>query len=104
MVINNLDIFVLPSVSEGFSISTIEAMACNVPVIVTRSDGPEEFVINGKNGVVVDCDEEQITASIIQLIEKKKFSGNISTLAHRQVTENFSLSAMISKYQDVFIC
>jgi glycosyltransferase involved in cell wall biosynthesis len=104
MVINNLDIFVLPSVSEGFSISTIEAMACNVPVVVTRSGGPEEFVTNGKNGIVVDCDEEQIAASIIQLIENKTFAVNISTLAHSQVIENFCLSAMISKYQDVFIC
>jgi glycosyltransferase involved in cell wall biosynthesis len=104
MVINNLTIFVLPSVSEGFSISTIEAMACNVPVIVTRSGGPEEFVINGQNGIIVDCDEEQIAASIIQLMENKKFVENICTLAHRKVTENFSLSAMISRYQDVFIC
>jgi glycosyltransferase involved in cell wall biosynthesis len=102
-ILNNLDIFVLPSVSEGFSISTIEAMACKVPVVVTRSGGPEEFVINGQNGIIVDCDEKQLAASIIRLMENRGLIKKITQLAHQQVADNFSLTAMISKYQEIFV-
>jgi glycosyltransferase involved in cell wall biosynthesis len=102
-ILNNLDIFVLPSVSEGFSISTIEAMACKVPVVVTRSGGPEEFVMNGQNGIIVDCDEKQLAASIIRLMENRELIKKITQLAHQQVVDNFSLTAMISKYQEIFV-
>jgi glycosyltransferase involved in cell wall biosynthesis len=90
-------------VSEGFSISTIEAMACKVPVVVTRSGGPEEFVINGQNGIIVDCDEKQLAASIIRLMENRGLIKKITQLAHQQVADNFSLTAMISKYQEIFV-
>jgi glycosyltransferase involved in cell wall biosynthesis len=38
------DFFVLPSLYETFSVATLEALACGLPVLVTKSGGPEEFV------------------------------------------------------------
>ena len=52
-VLNGLDMFVLPSTKEGFSLSTVEAMACGIPVVATRSGGPEEIVSDGDSGLLV---------------------------------------------------
>jgi glycosyltransferase involved in cell wall biosynthesis len=40
----NADLFVLPSLTETFSVATAEALCAGVPVLVTRCGGPEEFV------------------------------------------------------------
>lgn len=48
----NLDIYVQASAQEGFCLPVLEAMACGIPVVTTASQGPEEFVTDGKNGYV----------------------------------------------------
>ncbi|MBA2883000.1 glycosyltransferase involved in cell wall biosynthesis [Desulfosalsimonas propionicica] len=98
-VLNNLDIFVLPSVSEGFSISTIEAMACGVPVVVTRSGGPEEIVENGVNGLTVDSGPEDIAGGIMRIFEKADLGNSLKNTAFAEVEEKFSLRAMVEQYR-----
>lgn len=100
--LNNLNIFVLPSISEGFSISTIEALACGVPVVVTASGGPEEIVINGKNGIMVKSGEMDIANGITQMIEKPENRKAMSEQGVRDVAERFSLQAMIDQYQTCY--
>ena len=53
-VFSNIDVFVLPSLSEGFSIATIEAMICKKPVVATKSGGPEEIITDGVNGILIE--------------------------------------------------
>jgi glycosyltransferase involved in cell wall biosynthesis len=46
-------VFVLPSLADSFSLATLEAMACGLPVIVSENTGAAEMVEDGKNGFVV---------------------------------------------------
>ena len=48
------DIFVHPSYVESQGIAILEAMSLSIPVVVTSSIGPESFIINGQNGILVD--------------------------------------------------
>jgi glycosyltransferase involved in cell wall biosynthesis len=98
-VFNSLDIFVLPSVSEGFSISTIEAMACGVPVVVTRSGGPEEIVENGTSGITVECTQEDIANGVMPLLENEGLRAALKNRALGEVDEKFSLGAMVEQYR-----
>ena len=61
----NIDIFLLPSISEGFSIATLEAMAAEIPVIVTRCGGPEEIVTHGVNGWMIQPGSSEAACTII---------------------------------------
>lgn len=47
------DVFVHPSYEDGYGYAPVEALACGVPVIVTRDTGMKEYVRNGENGFVV---------------------------------------------------
>ncbi|MDD2321343.1 MAG: glycosyltransferase [Geobacteraceae bacterium] len=101
--LNNLDVFVLPSVSEGFSISTIEAMACGVPVIVTRSGGPEEIVENGLTGIIVPVrDHYSLAQAVIDSIGKNRDDNNAMS-AMEACKKKFSINKMISNYQEIYI-
>jgi glycosyltransferase involved in cell wall biosynthesis len=49
------DVFVLPSVEDGFGLVTLEAMAAGVPVVVSANAGSAEVVRDGENGFVVSA-------------------------------------------------
>lgn len=51
------DVWITASRSEGFNLPAMEAMACRTPVVSTRAGWPEEAVVTGKNGVLVDVDD-----------------------------------------------
>lgn len=66
--LQSLDVFVLPSHQEGLCIAALEAMACGVPVVSTRCGGPEEFVLPGQTGVLVDGRPEAMAAAVAALL------------------------------------
>jgi glycosyltransferase involved in cell wall biosynthesis len=48
------DVFVLPSLFEGFGLACVEAIQCGLPVIVSKSGGMAEYIEDGKNGLLFD--------------------------------------------------
>lgn len=62
------DVWVTASRSEGFNLPAMEAMACRTPVVSTRTGWPEQGIVNGKNGVLVDVDDVEALAEGIQWV------------------------------------
>lgn len=59
------DLYVMPSHGEGFGFVLLEAMACGVPVIASKTDGGREAVRNGELGTLVSPDKpDEIIAAI----------------------------------------
>ncbi|MBJ6749828.1 glycosyltransferase [Geomonas anaerohicana] len=101
--LNNLDIFVLPSVTEGFSISTLEAMACGVPVIATRSGGPEEIIHDGETGFLVDpCDAQALATAIVDVYGAGSKARTCAANALDVAKSTFSSATMMQKYQHLY--
>jgi len=100
-ILNNLDVFVLSSHTEGFSIACIEAMACGVPVVATRSGGPEE-ILEGEAGVLVPSgDPESLALAIERVVSSKELAKMLTSKAIQRVHERYSLTTMLSRYEDV---
>ena len=74
-------VFVLPSQSETFGVSYIEAMYTGLPVIATRCGGPESFV-NESNGILVPVNDVEALAEAM-----RKMRQNYSDYNTRQVSE-----------------
>ena len=60
------DMFAMPSISESFGISQVEAMLCGVPVVATNNFGSEEIIIEGINGFLCRSRNEKDFASLIE--------------------------------------
>lgn len=69
---SNSSVFILPSIEEGLAMVIAEAMACGLPVIVTRNTGGEEIVRNGIDGFIIPVrDSEAIKEKILYFYENE---------------------------------
>ncbi len=102
-ILSSSDVFLLPSTSEGFSISTIEAMACGLPVVATRSGGPEEIITPDVDGCLIPpASGESIAAAIRDLAADPDKRRRFGSAARETVARRFSLEAMIEAYRDLY--
>ncbi len=63
-------VFALPSDEEGFGVVLLEAMACGVPVISTRSGGPDGIITDGEDGYLVPRDDaEALSSRLARLLQ-----------------------------------
>jgi glycosyltransferase involved in cell wall biosynthesis len=101
--LSSLDLFLLPSISEGFSIATIQAMAASLPVIVTRSGGPEEIVTHGENGWIVEAGSPQAIADAIVLLSAREdLCACLAKKGKDHAVSVFDMSVMINSYQRLY--
>ncbi|MFW6230951.1 MAG: glycosyltransferase family 4 protein, partial [Nanoarchaeota archaeon] len=89
-----MDIYVLPSLTETTSLSTLEAMSCEVPVITTPVGEASKYVKNGKNGYKFSKGNSfELSHFMKLLIEDEKMRNKLGMHARRTVEENYSWDA-----------
>ncbi len=93
-----LDIFVVPSIAEGLSITTIEAMSVGLPVIASRTGGLPELVKHGETGLLVEPrDPAKLAQAVTELLINKNKRQLMGLYAHKKASEMFSLETMIGE-------
>lgn len=89
-VLQGLDLFVIPSHQEGLCIAALEAMACGVPVVSTRCGGPEEFVLEGRTGQLVEAEPGAMAREIQAICGDRAVQRRLGTGASAWVREHAS--------------
>lgn len=98
--LGQLDIFLLSSKAEGFSISTIEAMATGLPVVVTRCGGPEEIVTHQQTGLIAEKESpEALADQVISLVRDKGLQRELGASGKNHVQKTFSLDSLLENYK-----
>ena len=94
------DIFVLPSVKEGFPWSILEAMNAKLPIIATRVGAVSEIIEDNKNGMLVEpAKPEQIAAKLRKLINDNRLRQEFGIQAHQTVLFKFPLEKMVKEIE-----
>jgi glycosyltransferase involved in cell wall biosynthesis len=92
-----MDVFLLPSRSEGFSLALLEAAAAKLPIIASNIPGTNEFIEHEINGILFDVnDPTQLTAGIKKIISDKELAARYAQAANQRVMNNF----LIKNYAD----
>ncbi|GAB6180451.1 glycosyltransferase [Desulfotomaculum defluvii] len=102
-VLAALDIFVLPSVTEGLPLTILEAMAAAKPIVATRVGGVPEAILDGRSGIVVPPkDPEALAVALAGLLGEKDRLVPMGKCGQKHVNEKFSITFMVEKTMDLY--
>jgi len=97
------DAFVLPSYSESFPMTVLEAMACRVPVIATDVGGIPEMIDSNRNGLLFQPgDPRSLAMSLLKIIGDRKFASWLAENARAKVSAELSATKMASSTAEMY--
>ncbi|NHM28354.1 glycosyltransferase family 4 protein [Desulfofundulus sp. TPOSR] len=98
-----MDIFVLPSITEGLPLTILEAMAAGKPVVATRVGGLPEAVIDGETGFLVPPRNPQALArALVRLLSERRKAEEMGQKGRQRVMEHFTVEAMVRKIEEEY--
>ena len=96
------DLYMLPSESEGFGLSALEALSCEVPVIGTNIGGLKEVIEEGKSGYTFDPDDiDSMSEAAIKILKNKEVRMEMGTEARKRA-KLFDSSVIVPQYLDYY--
>lgn len=97
------DLFLFPSWYEAFSLATIEAAACGLPVVASRINGTEDFITPGETGDFVKHDAEDVAAVLRRLCANPQQIKVMGENARRRVEENYTWDRIAQMTEDAYL-
>lgn len=97
------DVFVLPSLSEGFPNVILEAMACGLPIVTTKVGGIPDIVTDGVNGYLVDAkNPDAIAEKILILLQNGQLSEEIS-IKNKEKVKKYKWENVVCKLEKIYL-
>jgi glycosyltransferase involved in cell wall biosynthesis len=97
------DIFALPSLEEGLPMSLLEAMATELPVVVSTVGAMPDVVRDRQEGLLIPPgDVLRLTSALLELLENPALAATLATGARRRVEALFSSRRMYEQYRAVY--
>jgi len=102
-ILRSLDVFVLSSSDEGFSLSTVQAMATGLHVVATRCGGPESIVQEGITGQLVEPgNPEALGKAVSWMLNNVNLAAEMGSRARESAVESFGIQAMVHSYDTLY--
>jgi starch synthase (maltosyl-transferring) len=102
-VLSALDVFVLPSESEGMSNAVLEAMAMRKPVVATAVGGNPVVIEEGRTGYLVDYpDHEALATRILELLGDRELCRRAGEAGRERVVEHYSARSMVAQMEHLY--
>ena len=94
------DLFLMPSQSESFGLSALEAMACEVPVVSSSVGGIPELNVHGVTGYIAEIgDVERMAKYAIELLKNEPRYKLFAEACRKRAVENFDIGKIIDQYE-----
>lgn len=102
-IVEQLDIGVNCSESEGLSNAIIEYMLAGIPVVCTDTGGNAELIADGKQGLLVPVAEPALLADALQqLIEDPERAKRLGRAGQKKVSSMVAMDTMITKHESLY--
>jgi sugar transferase (PEP-CTERM/EpsH1 system associated) len=98
-----MDVFCLPSLTEGTSLTLLEAMATALPVVATAVGGTPEVVSDGRTGLLVPPSRPELVAKALgELLRRPELREQMGRTGRSVVAARYSMEAMIGRYTGLY--
>jgi glycosyltransferase involved in cell wall biosynthesis len=102
-VLKHLDLFVLPSRTEGCPIVVLEAMAMRLPVVATRVGGTPELIDEGESGLLVpQSDPEKLAEAILKILLDKEIGHKMGNRGGEMAFNKFHPSKFVDQLERLY--
>jgi glycosyltransferase involved in cell wall biosynthesis len=97
------DVFILPSVYEGLSLSMLEAMASKVPIIARSSAGIDSILTHKVNAFVLEnCTPREISSSVSLLLSYPELRERIRENAYNLILSKYTWKAVVDRLESIY--
>jgi glycosyltransferase involved in cell wall biosynthesis len=101
---NSSDLFILPSIQDGFAMVVLQAMACGVPVICSKNSCGPDIIEHGVDGFVVNPVDLQSYISYIKILYKDRvLLSKFKSIVRKKVVNNFTWQMYAQRYSEILI-
>ncbi len=103
-LLNCMDIFLLPSLSEGTSMTLLEAMSYAKPSIATTVGGTPEIIEHNVSGILIDDvnDQAALSKAMIELAQNKSLRTKLGNNALSSFEKKFTITSMMQAYESLY--
>ncbi|MBP3960475.1 glycosyltransferase [Gemmata sp. G18] len=96
--------FTLASLTEGISLTILEAMAAGLPVVATRVGGNPEVITENETGLLVPAsDPEALAAALLELWQDPTRRRKMGDAGRRRVEKHFDVRQMVAEYEKLYL-
>ena len=97
------DSVLMPSLTEGFPRTAIEAMAAGKPVIATNVGGTPEAIIDGETGILVPArDSDALASAIVRLVGDSDLQARLGAAGRERAAQNYSVDKYVSRLDEMY--
>lgn len=97
------DVFILPSIWEGFPLTLLEAWAARLPVIITNVGGISKICTSKENALIIPSKSpKKIAEAMLELMENKKLRGKLGENGRKLVEERYSWEKVTKKFVSIY--
>ena len=101
--LEKMDVFVLPSVSEGLSLAVLEAALAGKFLVATHVGGVPEIIQNKENGLLFKPKNiEQLVRHLNWVDDHRELSAKMASRLQSEVAEKFDINKIIKQYQALY--
>ena len=102
-ILSAADVFLLPSQSESFGLSALEAMSCGTPVVATSMGGIPEVIVHGESGFIAELgDIQRMAKYTVDLLTNDKKWKIFSHNARQRAIDKFETSLIVPQYEALY--
>jgi len=102
-ILSASDVFLMPSQSESFGLSALEAMSCSVPVVSSSVGGLPELIVHNETGYIAEIgDIERMSKYTVELLTNGKKYDRFAKASRQRAVSHFDKRIIIPQYLEYY--